>query len=78
MQQQADARVLEAARAAWAEGEAERRAAAAMLEEARAEAAKAKVTVLATPYQVHHAVADIVPSHGLLALQAQAETRLST
>ena len=41
--QQADARVLEAARAAWAEGEAERRGAASLLEEARAEAAKAKV-----------------------------------
>ena len=41
--------MLEAAKAAWAQGEAERRAAAAMLEEARAEAAKAKVIVLAAP-----------------------------
>ena len=41
--------MLEAAKAAWAEGEAERRAAAAMLEEARAEAAKGKVAVLPLP-----------------------------
>lgn len=43
-QQAADARVLEAAKTAWAEGEAERRAAASLLEEARCEAAKVKVS----------------------------------
>ena len=51
--------MLEAAKAAWAEGDAERRAAAAMLEEARAEAAKAKVVVFLALCPYHHEIADI-------------------
>ena len=42
-QQQADLRVLAAAKSDWAQGEGDRRAAAALLEEARSEAAKVKV-----------------------------------
>ncbi len=62
-QQQADSRVLEAAKTAWAQGEADRRSAAAQLEEARSEAAKVKVWAL--PSQACLTM-NVTPDHGHL------------